>query len=108
MSEPTIPPPDAKPYIEARIGSMNYRGDGLRCLWDGNGRNEDAQAVLTELHRRFHAAESERDRLAERLRRAEELLEPFRTHVGGCSDVACPNCRIYRYFSESNPTEKQA
>lgn len=59
MTTPTIPPPNAKPYIEARIGSMNYRGDGIRCLWDGNGRNESAHDVLEALFRGHHASESQ-------------------------------------------------
>ncbi len=97
MSDPTIPPPSG---LDLGLDlSRAYLTSGLLPPPGGE--------VAASLIRRCHAAESERDRLAERLRRAEELLEPFRTHVGGCSDAMCPNCRIYRYFAESNHTEKQ-
>lgn len=88
--EPTIPPPSEADMLIDLV--KVYEGWGL----------------FRKVIRRCHAAESERDRLAARLKRAEELLEPFRTHVGGCSDAMCPNCRIYRYFAESIPTEKQS
>lgn len=96
MTTPTIPPPDAKPYIEARIGSMNYRGDGLRCLWDGNGRNESAQEVLEELHRRCHAAESQ-------LAAIHALLTPL-LGTEGCTECN-GNGGTDKYLSD-DPTNK--
>lgn len=103
MSEPTIPPPSG---LDLGLDlSRAYLTSGLLPPPGGE--------VAASLIRRCHAAESERDRLAERLRRAEELgREAMRickasmpTSTTGCG---CGVCAFAAFLAESNPTEKQA
>jgi len=55
------------------------------------------------LLRRCHAAETEHDRLTERLRRAEEILRGVANH-----GVPKFNRQIAAFLDESYPTEKKA
>ena len=55
-----IPTSKDKPYVEARVGSANHRGECVRCLWNGNGCNEAADDVIRALVARVSELEAAR------------------------------------------------
>lgn len=85
MSEPTIPPPTEMDL------SLPLEMLAVQMYHAPNQYSELEYRLL----RRCHAAETERDRLAERLTRAEELLRMF---------VAPDVQRVAAFLAESNPT----
>lgn len=106
MSEPTIPPTciGCAPIV----AKLRDDADAMQREWEED-QSELARATsdCVKYLERITALESERDRLAARLTRAEELLrrlaKPCRCGKPGCGyhDSAA-------FLAESNPTEKQA
>jgi len=99
MSEPMIPPPsDADMELDISHEYEEWAVTSGPCVNKVLMRGH----LMTSL-RRAYAAESERDRLAERLKRAEEILRGVANH--GTPKF---NRQIAAFLAESNPTEKQA